>query len=233
MKLLEVFNDSYYQFFVLLAKSFCSPNRQEDQLLQKEVKDIKQALETDPFTRKYFTTFDTETKKYIDDIFNKDDSFITQNKLPIFRRLQFLNVWQRMVDEEKAVFWDNLISLIRYNSMINACGSQLAPMEQMAMQFMQKKQHIDPKQYHQELFTELLAGGEMSQQLMKAFQDPNCLKNILQNVGTIIRQPKGQTNATSNNFADILNMTSLMASDEKQMQKIQDEVLTTMSSKIN
>jgi hypothetical protein len=220
MKLLKVFNSSYLHVFQILAKSFCDPELTEDMLLQDEVKRIENLCsQADGKCKELFHQFDADTKDNKDAIFAKDPEIITGKKLGFLNNIQFHAIWARCVDTEKEIFWKNLLSLCRYCSMLKACGEQLGSMEDMALDFMEQKKDIPPEEYHMALFQEMLAGGDMSKKLVETFKDPNCIKNILANVGEILRKPKDES-GDGDDFTDILKMASMFEdSDMEELQK--------------
>lgn len=230
MKLLKVFNTNFLKFFKILNRSFCDSIL--DQLLTAEVHRIEWELDNSNYqTKEFFESFDSDTKDFIDDIFKKKEYLIVENKFKFLHKLNFSFTWTRFKESEKLVFWKNLISLCRYAGMLKACGNELTSMEDMALKFMENKADVAPDQYHMELFKEMLAGGDMSKQLVETFKNPDCIKNILGNVSTIMRSDDADNSkGTSNTFADILNMTSMF--DDNDISELQNGMVDTLSKNI-
>lgn len=226
-KLLKVFNQSYVQVFKILSTSFCDEKQEEDMLLAAEVKRLHSFLEEkDGMSPTVFTKFKTETKDFVNDIFAKNEDLFTQDKLGFLSEIKFSKMWARFVDSEKTVFWKNITSLCRYSSMLQACGDQLASMEDMAVDFMKSKKDTKPEDYHMALFKEMLSGGDMSKKLLDTFKDPNCIKNILGNVSTIMRSADDESGGSSD-FTDILKMANMF--EDSELEEVQKGIVETLS----
>lgn len=214
MKLYEVFNENYLSFLNILHKSF-----NEHRLLLEELKRTQNIITQDESTSTLHNNFQKNiTQDNIDKIYSKDESVLKE----IFKKIRLSDLFDRMYKCEKNVFWDNLQNLCRYSSMIRACGSQLNVMENMATDFMENNQNVNPKEYHMKLFKEMLSGGEMSQQLLSTFSEPDSINNILTNVGNIMKNTDGKKEKT---FVDLFGSSFSKEDVEevsKEMKKINE-----------
>lgn len=207
MTLKEIFNKNYLRVHEILHESF-NEDLEEDRLLSQEVKRLKTAYEADNANDAFYKDFHGSTESLKEAIFAHDETLFTESKVEFLARFKFDRIWARCADAEKKVFWNNLISLLRYSAMLTACGESLGDMEGMAKDFMKTAKGLKPEEYHMALFKEMLGGGDMSKKLIKTFQDPGAIKNILSNVSTIMRNPDGDGGGVAADFNDILKLTS-------------------------
>jgi hypothetical protein len=230
MKLLRVFNKSYLNVFQILARSFCDLEIEEDQLLMELVNKCIGILQNDDTFTEFHEIFNKDTESFLDEIFSRDETIFKECKIDFLNDIKFDKLWARFEDTEKDVFWKNIISLCRYSSMLNACGKQLAPMEEMALEFMKKQKNTSPDNYHMQLFQEMLGGGDMSKKLIETFKDPDTIKNILGNVGTIMRTT-GDAGSGANDFTDILKMANMF--DASEMTELQAGVVESLEKNVD
>lgn len=108
------------------------------------------------------------------------------------------------VDNEKDVLWGLLCSLVEMNALINACGDKMPFMENIASGFISKNTNIAPDQYHNVLFQEMLSGGEMSEKIVSAFQDPKSVKNILKNMTVFMKCMDSEGEDMFNGLSEML-----------------------------
>lgn len=194
MQLIEVFNDNYIMFLEILQKSF--PNNIK---LRKEITVVRSLIHDDPSNKHIHKKFKMSApQKNIDRIYDKDESVFDE----LFTEICLGDIFKRLFESERKVLWKNLENLCRYSSMIRACGTQLGAMEDIANEFMEKNQNVDPKKYHMKLFKEMLSGGEMSQKLLSTFNETDSINDIMANVGNIMKNTHSDK---KNNFSDIFN----------------------------
>lgn len=229
MKLLKVFNESYQNVLQILLKSF-----EDIPELAQEVATVQTTLATDPTCGTFHAQFVQEIDQArIEQIFRKDAAIILEQEVPFMQRCRLHDMYQRMYDTEHDVLWQNLQALCRYSSMVRACGTQLQDMEGLAVDFMANNQSVAPADYHTVLFKEMLSGGAMSQKLMATFKDPQCIKNILGNIGNIIKRPTSDdgsstTGAGGEEFESLLKMTGLLDLQNINPQEVQLDNLASM-----
>ena len=214
MQLLIVFNNSFLKFLDILYTSFQDDHIEEDRLLGKFKLKIEKIIDDMEDTKRISEIFDKDVYPYIEDIFNKKNELILDNKVKFLNDIQFSSIWKRMWDSEKTVFWSNLISLCKCFSMIKACGNHLEKFDQLSRKFMQEKGNIPPEQYQAELFKEIFSGGELSTTLMETMKDSDCMQNLVDNVFTLLRNPDDDNTSTDSNdganiLKEILKMSSL------------------------
>jgi hypothetical protein len=224
MKLLKVFNKNFLEVIRILNKSFTDVADLSEELQKSEM-----LISEDESCKAIHDEFVSDVdQKVIDQIFQNDEKVISENMIGFCSRCNMSSIFQRMYDGEKEVFWKNLQALCRYSSMLRACGEQLSDMEGMAMDFMQDNKNCPPEDYHMKLFQEMLSGGEMSKKLMSTFKDPSCIKNILSNVGNIMKANGDEKDGMSD-FASLLNMPF----SEEDMKEVTKGVQDTLSKNIS
>lgn len=226
MKLLKVFNQNYLKVLKILQKSFCDPNVTSDKLLSEECERIAKlinVLKDKDTPTEIQTNFNNDIQPYKNDIFQRKSYVFEQDLLNFLAKFKFSEIWNRLEDSEKDVFWQNISGLCKYNSMLRACGKEISSMENMALDFMEDKKHLQPEECHQALFKEMLSGGEMSQKLLNTFQNGASIKNILENVGDLLKTSTG--NNVGNDLSDILNMASQV--DEAELDETVSEMKNT------
>lgn len=179
--LIKFYNIYFLQIFRTLYKSFkeIRPLREE---VQKFVRTIKQNEET----FEIFREFDRQTKPFEDEIFKNDPSCF--DRIPLFAKIELSAMYERMVESERTNLWSNLIPLIRYHGMLNACGDNMATMESIAMDFVQKHKGAGVEEMQRSLISEVLSGeSDMFGKMLDAFKKPGTIENIVNNIGPIIR----------------------------------------------
>lgn len=225
MKLLKVFNQNYLEVLRIINKSFDDVRQLSDELGRAE----KAICENESYKEIHNEFREDVNQSVMDRIFEKDKTVITSEVIRFLKRSCMSLIYERMFQVEKDVFWKNLQSLCRYSSMLRACGEQLTDMEEMAMNFMQNNSDCKPENYHMRLFQEMLSGGEMSKKLMSTFKNPDCIKNILSNVGNIMKVNGGGEDADLSDFASLLNMPF----SESDMAEVAKGVQDTLSKNID
>lgn len=202
MRLFQAFNRVYKKLLTIQFQSF------PDQLgLQAELANVDAQMNENEFTNAISTQFAADTKDFVNHVYMKDEAMLSA--CPLMQRINMADMWASMVQEERDVFWDNMTSLMRYHSMLEACGTELGSMESMATEFMQRNQGLKPEEYHAKLFQEMLSGGDMSQRLMGIFQNPNTLKNMLKNVGNIMRSSGEEKSLDLEGLSEWMNVNDL------------------------
>jgi hypothetical protein len=182
MKLLLVFNQNFASVLRILKTSFDDVPE-----LVEEFDRVNELLEQEASLKEIHDEFEHDVDaKMIERIFKSEDSVITDDTVNFMRRSNLKSVYLRMFPAEKEVLWKNLQGLCRCSSMLRACGDQLGDMEDMAVEFMKDHGDASPEEYQMKLFQEMLSGGEMSKKVLSTFQNPECIKNILSNVGNIV-----------------------------------------------
>ena len=224
MKLLKVFNQNFLHVMRIMNKSFNDVPE-----LTAELKVAEEAITENAACTKIHDEFkENVDQKVMDRIFKKDEDVIKNYEIGFLKRSNMPEVYERMYEAEQEVLWKNLQALCRYSSMLRACGEQLCDMEDMALDFMQDNKTCAPEDYHMKLFQEMLSGGKMSQKLMETFKDPSCIKNILSNVGNIMKSGEGEGDGDLSDFASLLSMPF---SDED-MEEVTKGVQDTLAKKI-
>lgn len=224
MKLLKVFNKHFISVLQILHESF-----NDDVHLTNELESNRKKVEKNESTEEIHNEFLKNTDQdTIDRIFKCDVSVIMENKINFLQRANLSAIYKdRMYKEEHTVFWENLKALCRYSSMLRACGTQLTDMEDMALSFMDNNKDCAPEDYHMKLFQEMLSGGDMSKKLMKTFQDPSCIKNILSNVGNIMKTGDGEDGkSVIPDFGKMLNL------EDGDLEELTKGVRETLQEKI-
>ena len=222
MKLLSVFNNTYLQIFTILGESFNNDSIPEDVLVQAEVARLTEFIEENPRSDVIWAVFEEDTKEHIDDIFNRNETIFAANDLGFLAKINFDAIWHRFEDSEKVIFWKSMITLCRFSAMLKTCGSQLESMEDMASEFVTNNQNksMDAEECQTALLQELLSGGEMSQKMLKSFQDKNTISNMMSNFGAIMRDSSGGEGGGSSVFSDFMDMSKMMEeSDAKKLKK--------------
>jgi len=130
----------------------------------------------------------------VDQIFKKDKECLT--RISLLRRTKIDDLYVRMVDDERTMFWNNLQALCKYRGMLNACGTQAGAMQDVAMEFLKRNPNLKPEEMHKSVFDELMNGdgkgkNTMRDNILKMFANPDVIKGILQNFGDIVRSDNG------------------------------------------
>lgn len=201
-KLQQQFNRNYSKFMDGWASTFS-----DEKTLQRANKYIKEVIQKNPNTDQFHTEVYSSCQPVFDEIYKNDASLIEQDRIGFLAKLNFKHIFtKRMLSDEKKQLFSDIQSLCRFCSLLRTCGSQLTDMEEMASEFTQNHSFEDPAEYQRELFKEMLSGGAMSQKLLQTFQDPNNLKNILNNVGDVLRG----TNGIGSDFSSMLKLATDM-----------------------
>lgn len=210
MKLLRVFNQNFLGVLRILNKSFG-----DVESLSALYEETRATLDNDECCVSIHEQFAEEiTQSVMDKIFDRDASVIEKGggSVTFVRRCGLCDIYARMYEAERGVLWENLQALCRYSSMLRACGNQLSEMESLAVDFMKENTNTAPGEYHMKLFHEMLSGGAMSQKLLSTFNDPACIKNILGNVGNIMKSGKREGDEEGD-MVDISNLMNMPFTD--------------------
>lgn len=200
----------------------------DDDCLCTEMKTVDEVLQKSTMSNELYQEFVIDTpQSVIDRIFEKDISVITE--IGVLRRSNITNLVKRMIPKELVVFWANLQNTCRYSSMLRACGEKLSDMEQMAFDFMEANKDCAPEQFQGKLFQEMLSGGPMSKRLMSTFGDTTCIKNILSNIGNILK-----TDSTSGGAgADMFSLFGDMLKETEKAETENDSDVSSDVEKVN
>ena len=229
MKLIQVFNQNYKSMLDVLMISFS-----DDVKLSTESKHVDGILQKNTMSVELHQEFALDTpQSVIDRIFDKDISLI--NEVGVLRRCNVNALIGRMRDDEQLVFWTNLQNTCRYSSMLRACGEQLSDMEQMAFEFMEANKNCAPEKFQGKLFQEMLSGGPMSKRLLSTFGDTKCIKNILSNIGNILKTDSSTQSGGQDVFSlfgDIMKENMSSNTNEGETEEDQAEQTSAMINDI-
>jgi hypothetical protein len=100
-------------------------------------------------------------------------------------------LFDKFVDEEKAAFWKWSKLVLKYSSLINACGKSIDSIQDIAAEWSAKNADVPAEQRQAKIMAELLSGGDFSQRMMKTLMNPDSIKCMLKNVGTLMRSSDG------------------------------------------
>lgn len=214
-KLYQAFNVSFLQGFRNIYKSFRGM-----QGLHTELERFIKLVRANAETPEIFREFDRDTRAHVDALFRCDTEAL--DRVPLFVRMDLPLIFTRLRAEEHEAFWATISTLLKYESMLNACGSQVGVMESMAMDFVRSNPNMNPNEYHQAVVQEMLNGGEMSQRLMETFKQPGVLENILGNFGNLLRRP-GEEPIDLSGIAKMVKPEELANIDEE-FKKMQDQI---------
>jgi hypothetical protein len=177
------FNMAYIEFFRKLYESY----PQEVKLFE-EVTSIVEKVKADKATPCLYLEWSQSVLAFENALFNKDETII--NEIDVFQRTNMSQLYtQRFMEEEKQWFWDKVLSLYRYRSMLAACGNQIGTMEEVALDFVKRNQGLKPEQFHQKVFEEMLSGGDMTKRILETFQQPGSITSIIKNFSSLMRVP--------------------------------------------
>lgn len=126
--LFKAYNISFLQAFRNIYKCFS-----KEVGLKDELTEIMGLVRANTNTRAIYDRFDADTKPHTDALFASDASCF--DEIPMFHRMNMASIYERLKEEERPVFWSSIFSLLKYGSMLSACGTQVGNMEDMAMQF--------------------------------------------------------------------------------------------------
>lgn len=211
-KMLNSFNTNYHKNLAVIQASFTDVAS-----LQTEVQTVSQALSENPNTSVFYDEFSADlTQDIIDAIYKKqpDEGVFG---ISLFSRIGMHEIYTtRMFDDEKTVFWTNLQQLCKKMSMLRACGDNIFAFEEIAKDIRPPLDPANPteakktlEELPMKLLQEMLSGGEMSKKIMKTFQQKDCLKNIVSNVGNIV-----------GNQTDLGSMIDLGGGDDETLDSI-------------
>ena len=204
MKLYIAFNKNYLQIFKIIHKSFNDIKEVDSHYTDiMEMFGTPKAFATKTLYKSFAQDLD---QQILDRLKAKDQGVFLE--LKFFKHAGYGHVVSRLLEEEKPVFWKNIQSLCQCSAMIQACGSQLDQMENIATNFMKKNPKLSPQEYHKTLFQEMLSGGDLSKQLLQTFQQKGSIQNIMKNVGNIIRTGDDEQDAELTKLFSHLQVSS-------------------------
>lgn len=147
-----------------------------------------------------------DTSDIQDQLYDKDESAL--DKVRLLKRIKSKKLLARMNEKEKDMFWDRVLSIAKYTTMINAVSGHMDDIHKMAETFMQENKNMDLKDMQAHIFEELFAGGKMSEQFLQTFTKDGALDGVLRNVGNILRAP-GDEAVDMSAMADALKKEDL------------------------
>ena len=180
--LFKAYNISFLQAFRNIYKCFSG-----EAGLKAELTELIDLVRADANTHEIYNRFCADTNAHMDALFSSDADCL--EKIPMFVRMNLPSIYSRLMAEEQPFFWNSIFSVLKYGSMLSACGTQVSSMEDMAMKFVKDRPDLKPEEYHQTVLQEMLSGGDLSQQLLSSFKQPGTLQNILSNFGNLLRTP--------------------------------------------
>jgi hypothetical protein len=89
-------------------------------------------------------------------------------------------------NNEHEFLWTSLQVISKHVAIISATGSSLSVFENIAKTFVANNKDLEPGQYQAALFQQLFTDKTLSSQLLSAFESPDAISKILQNVGPIL-----------------------------------------------
>lgn len=193
MKLIGIFNNNYVKFVDSVLN--CFP---DEEVLKTNLKWANELVDEDPTTRELFDAFSKKMHGHKDEIFNKDMACVEY-------MFPDSGMSDRMDAEEVDVFCEGLITLLKCSTMISACGTSLSELEEEAMGFVDKHKGSSTEEIQMSLLKEVLSGNSLSQKLQSVFQNPESVKNIMENIPTILR-----TSGDKNEMSSLSDMLAGM-----------------------
>jgi hypothetical protein len=179
-QLMKVYNINVMHWLRALYNSF-----KETPGLKNELKRFVSLIKKDETTDLIYKEFNRSTKMHEDAIFKSDATCLSN--IPIMVRMEIPSVYSRLTDDEKVVFWKKLIQIIRYHGLLNSCGEHVGVMENLGMEFVAKHQGKSPEDIQKALVQDMLSDGKMMNEMIKTFQKPGAIENIINNIGPLIR----------------------------------------------
>jgi hypothetical protein len=89
-------------------------------------------------------------------------------------------------NNEQSILWNSLQNLSKHFAIIIATGDSLGVFENIAKSFVEKNKGLDPSKYQSALFSQLFTDKDLSKQLLGAFENPESLSKIINNLSPIL-----------------------------------------------
>jgi hypothetical protein len=96
-------------------------------------------------------------------------------------------VYNQLEPHECDSWWNALICMMRYASLMNVTGDSLACFEKVAATFMAQNDGVTGETIHKRLFEKLFSDPSLTAQLRDAFASPDSIKNIMGGIGPLFR----------------------------------------------
>lgn len=199
-KLVSDFNKQYLKFFCILQRSF-----EDNEDIKKEVKFIQDSNIKDPFNVKIAELYADDYRDVIDQVKLQDASCL--EKMDCLKRIHISDLWAQLQESEKPHVWKSIRSLGHFALTISTCGEDMLEMENITKKF--AAEYKDDPEIELKLFQKMLEGGEYSKQMSKLFSSKKRMRNMFNNVGTILKSSGGG----SSNIADMMDMSGLFDND--------------------
>ena len=179
-QLMKVYNINVMHMFRSIRTSF-----KDFVGLNKELKRFIALLKENETTDEIYKEFNRDTKAFEDDIFKENPACLPN--IPIMLRMEIPTAYERLTEEERKVFWKKFIQIIRYHGLLNSCGEHVGTMEALGMDFVSRHQGKTPEEIQKALIHDMLTDGKMMGEMIKTFQKPGAIENIVNNIGPLIR----------------------------------------------
>lgn len=207
----KAFNKSYILFLEWLQAPF-----PKSKALKREYKRLRKIFDVTPDSDELCRDLDKGFVEQDEKVFQKDPSCL-EDIIP-FKKMKIQKLYERHLDEgERELFWKNLISLVRCRRMYLAYGgdSHVKTIESMCMDFLSQNPDLrkDPTKATDILLKDMSSEGSFARKLVKEFSQPDTIKSIFANVGSMVRQP-GEEKL---DFSTILEDT-----DEKEFESLEE-----------
>jgi len=208
-KLHKAFNVALLQWLRRLQRSF-----QKEAGLNQEVARSLALFRQNQFTDELIKRFEAGfSHEHIDMVFARDPLVLSASEY--MARINMSGIYKRFVVDkaknidEQAPFWKQLTGLVRWLSMVKACGSSLGNLETIATKFIHNNPGLPQEQYQEKLIEQMMQGGEMSGYIKEVLTNPDSINAMLDNVGNVLRREKGKK-------FDFRKLISMMSDEDAQ-----------------
>lgn len=191
MRLYRHLNENYFNFISSICKSF-----NNDTTCGADVRRIMQELkeEKDDSTDKYYRNI-CQLDQYAPRLQSMELTlFDDRIDVPFLNDIKIQHIWSRCQQSEKKIILAYLNDMYKIRCVIGACGDNLQRMETLAGEFLSSS---DTKSgnIQQTMFSKLLQGGSMAQELVQMYSNKQDLTNMLDQFKRVMgKQSSGEVN---------------------------------------